>query len=239
MTIAMALCLTCVLASAAYAYTDPDATNGSTSADTTPSAVTEPEPAAPPADSAALTPDGQLTLVDDISGGRQEDKEFLTVITKNGNYFYIIVDRTGDSENVHFLNLVDESDLLALIEENPATAPAVMEPEPVTPAPVEAEPEPEPEPKSKLPAILVLILVLALAGGGYFFYTKVLKPKRGGNKGVPSELDEFDFEDDEYDELPYAEDGQDYCDDESTDAEPEQYGFAAESGTEPEAEEER
>jgi hypothetical protein len=225
-TLVFILVLTCVSATAVYAYTDTDADAESSLDMTTVPAVTEqPEPVADPME---LTPDGQMTLVDDVSGEQAEDKQFLTVITKNGNYFYIVIDRAGDTENVHFLNLVDESDLLALIEEEPTTTPAVTEPEPVTPAPIEDEPEPEQEPKSKLPQILGLILALALAGGGYFFYAKVLKPKQSGaKKSVPSDLDEFDFDDDEYDELPYAEDEPDvYDDDDYTDAEPEQYEFA-------------
>lgn len=34
----------------------------------------------------------------------------------NGNYFYIIIDRSGDTENVYFLNLVDEADLTAFVK---------------------------------------------------------------------------------------------------------------------------
>ncbi len=74
-----------------------------------------------------LTPDGNLTLVDDTIEAEAETleqtaqgKQFLTVTTKNGNYFYIIVDRDGTAENVYFLNQVDESDLLALIEDDTA-----------------------------------------------------------------------------------------------------------------------
>lgn len=73
----------------------------------------------------SLTPHGNMTLVDDILQDESyyvqdekvvKDKQFITVESKNGNYFYIIIDRSGDTENVYFLNLVDEADLLALME---------------------------------------------------------------------------------------------------------------------------
>ena len=46
-----------------------------------------------------LTPDGNATLVDDFGG----NKQLITVTTKNGNYFYILIDRDDEGENtVHF-----------------------------------------------------------------------------------------------------------------------------------------
>ncbi len=83
----------------------------------------------------SLTPDGNMSLVDDIfqdesyNEGEQrviQSKQFITVQTKSGNSFYIIIDRSKDGENVYFLNLVDESDLLSLMEEAPE-APAEPE----------------------------------------------------------------------------------------------------------------
>ena len=74
----------------------------------------------------AFTPDGNLTLVDDFSfltedeDGNTEGKQFLTVQTKAGNTFFIVIDRARESENTYFLNLVDEADLLALMDEPPA-----------------------------------------------------------------------------------------------------------------------
>ena len=68
--------------------------------------------------SAALTPDGNLTLIDDIGSTTQSGKQFITVETKTGNIFYLIIDRDDErKETVHFLNQVDEADLLALMED--------------------------------------------------------------------------------------------------------------------------
>ena len=68
--------------------------------------------------SAALTPDGNLTLIDDIGSTTQSGKQFIIVETKTGNIFYLIIDRDDEGkETVHFLNQVDEADLLALMED--------------------------------------------------------------------------------------------------------------------------
>jgi flagellar basal body-associated protein FliL len=148
-----------------------------------------------------LTPPGNLTLVDDYSGAQANEKQFITVQTKSGAYFYIIIDRAGSKENVHFLNLVDEADLLAILEKEKKDIP----PSATSPAPEQQITTPDPttpEPKSNnTMGLLIMTLVIAAIGGGAFYYFKVLKPKQGGSKksAGASELDEFEFDPDEDD----------------------------------------
>ena len=70
-----------------------------------------------------LTPDGNLSLVDDYGTMEAGGKQFITVVSKTGNYFYIIIDRDDEGdETVHFLNMVDEADLLKLMDDEEAQA---------------------------------------------------------------------------------------------------------------------
>lgn len=171
--------------------------------------VTEPEPAT--VNPVSLTPDGNLTLVDDIDEQDGESlKQFITVVTKDGNYFYIIIDRVGDKENVHFLNMVDEADLTALIEDMDTTPaqPAPVTPEP-EPAPEPVEPEPEAEEKGGGMGGILLIVLVLMAGGGAAYYFKVLKPKQFVQGGTDlSELDELDFDDGDDELVNMGADGQ-------------------------------
>lgn len=175
---------------------------------------TEPQP---------LTPEGNMTLVDDISDDAAGDKQFIVVQSKGGNYFYIVIDNAADGNNtVHFLNQVDEADLLAIIDEDGGTAtpaPAVCsctdkcEAGKVnTACPVcatnmtacsgkAAEPEPEepteqPKEKSGMGGLVLFLVVALIGGGGALYYFKFMKPKQAVKGGT--DLDDFDFDD--YDE---------------------------------------
>lgn len=154
------------------------------------------------ASESALTPDGNLTLVDDVGSPDKTGKQFITAVTKNGNYFYIIIDRDDEgNETVHFLNQVDEADLLMLMSEDEAakyTEPVVE----TAPEPTETEPEPEitepaPVEKPKTNMIPAILALLALAGGGGFFAFKKLQEKKKEKEAAKPDPDADYVGDDE------------------------------------------
>ena len=50
-------------------------------------------------------------------------QQFITLVSKSGATFYLVIDRNAKGQQtVHFMNLVDEADLLALMEEDVADA---------------------------------------------------------------------------------------------------------------------
>ena len=73
----------------------------------------------------ALTPEGNLTLVDDYHTNYSDGsgQQFITLVSKSGATFYLVIDQNSKgAQTVHFMNLVDEADLLALMEEEDAEA---------------------------------------------------------------------------------------------------------------------
>lgn len=182
-----------------------------------PSGEVEPTPSPEPK---PLTPEGNMSLVDDIDGEASEDKQFITVVSKNGNYFYIIIDRAKDGENtVHFLNQVDEADLLALMdveEEPPAVCTCSVKCEAgavnttcavcssnmtacVGKAPEPQEPEepelPVKEGKGGIGGLLLFLIVALTGGGGALYYFKFRKPK--ADVSGSTDLSEYDFDDED------------------------------------------
>ena len=185
----------------------------------TPEVPETPETTAQP-----LTPEGNMTLVDDIDGDAAGDKQFIVVQSKGGNYFYIVIDKADEGNNtVHFLNQVDEADLLSLIDEEVKTpevcncadkcaagavntscpickndmSKCVGKEKPVEPPTEPDEPtdEPDNEKSGGNPALIVLLLAVLGGGGGALYYFKFKKAKPD-TKG-PVDLDDYDYGDED------------------------------------------
>ncbi|MCD8353456.1 MAG: DUF4366 domain-containing protein [Clostridiales bacterium] len=171
--------------------------------------------------SLSLTPEGNLTLVDNITD-TASGKQFITVCTKSGNYFYLIIDEDDEGEStVHFLNQVDEADLLALMDEDEAaeyeeslygtdTEEIEEDTSEADASALEDEEPEETEEKSDGVNLLpvVLLVVLLAAGGGFFAYTQVMNKKKEKTRPDP-DADYVDETGDEGYDFPDAYDEDD------------------------------
>ena len=204
----MMLCVG-MFSTTAFAYVDESAvaeteTITETQAETEAETETDTESTEETGD--ALTPDGNLTLVDDVGETSGTGKQFVTLVTKSGNYFYLIIDRDDEGNNtVHFLNQVDEADLFSLMEDEEAqklqaelaekeqqteTKPEVTTPE------VEKEPVEEKKGTNMLPAIGTLGILIG--GAGVFAFMKLKEKKKAEEAAKPDP--DADYDDDmEYD----------------------------------------
>ena len=165
----------------------------------------------------ALTPEGNLTLVDDYhtdysDGSRQQ---FITLVSKSGATFYLVIDRNAKGQQtVHFMNLVDEADLLALMEEDAADAytaekeaaakaeqdklkaeeEAKKAEEEAKKAAEEAEKAANAPKENKVTkyaaAFLGVIALIALAaGGGFYFFIQQKNKKQAEKEAIDPDAD--------------------------------------------------
>lgn len=170
------------------------------------------------AETQPLTPDGNLEIVDDIV---HEDKQFITVKSRSGAEFYIVIDRSRDSDNVYFLNQVDDADLFALLEEDSAASCSCkekcvvgtvnsdclvcrMDMKSCKGKVSEVKSEPDAEPNSAEPSgkqnILPVILIVGVIGGGAvigFLKLRKNKPKATPAPDFDDDTDDDDFVEDE------------------------------------------
>ncbi len=176
--------------------------------------------------SGGLTPDGNLTLVDDIGSTTGAGQQFITLVTKNGNTFYLVIDRDDDgNENVHFMNLVDEADLFALLDEDAQSeytethqSAADEDPEETETEAAgadEAETEVKTEKQSNW-APLMLLTIAAIGGISYTGYRYINKKKKAEAADKPDPDADYHDEDGEEYDIPEEDD---YEDDETDEGE--------------------
>ena len=170
--------------------------------------------------SGALTPKGNLTLVDDYYTNYSDGsgQQFITLVSKSGNTFYLVIDRNAKGQQtVHFMNLVDEADLLALMEEDAADAytaekeaaaqaeqDKLKAEEEAKKAAEEAAAFGEEQPKeNKVTKIAsgflgVVVLITLAAGGGFYAFTKQKQKKQAEKEALDPDAnyteDKGDFE---------------------------------------------
>lgn len=169
--------------------------------------VIEEQPAEQPAaEGTPFSTSGNGQLVDDKEN--DSSKQFLTVQTKNGNTFYMVIDRSGTSENVYMMSLVDENDLAEFLGESEEIEkkeePAVVLPETTAAPETTVQPETEVKPESggnKMfgSAILGGGIVLVFGGLAAFALSKFRKKKEDGivEEGLEFADDSYINEDEE------------------------------------------
>ena len=159
----------------------------------------------------ALTPEGNLSLVDDYHTSYSDGsgQQFITLVSKSGATFYLVIDRNAKGQQtVHFMNLVDEADLLTLMEEEDAEA-YTAEKEAVAQAELERklaeeeakkaaeeaaasgaeQPKENKITKYAVTFLGVLALVGLAAGGGIYAFMKQKQKKQAEKEALDPDAD--------------------------------------------------
>ena len=169
--------------------------------------------------SGALTPEGNLTLVDDYHTDYSDGsgQQFITLVSKSGATFYLVIDRNAKGQQtVHFMNLVDEADLLALMEEDAADAytaekeaaaqaeqdrlKAEEEAKKAAEEAASGEEQPKDNKVTKIASgfLGVVVLIALAAGGGFYAFTKQKQKKQAEKEALDPDAnyteDKGDFE---------------------------------------------
>ena len=169
--------------------------------------------------SGALTPEGNLTLVDDYHTDYSDGsgQQFITLVSKSGATFYLVIDRNAKGQQtVHFMNLVDEADLLALMEEDAADAytaekeaaaqaeqdrlKAEEEAKKAAEEAASGEEQPKENKVTKIASgfLGVVVLIALAAGGGFYAFAKQKQKKQAEKEALDPDAnyteDKGDFE---------------------------------------------
>lgn len=219
----------------AFAYADDTEQNLPITEETQPEEMPDAEPEAPPVISEGEPIDDEgNAYTRDLLYDKATNKQFITIQTKAGNTFYIVIDYDApinDEEEqyqTYFLNMVDESDLLALMDEEAVAehttctceekceagavntecpvcktnmsecVGAVPEPEDPAEGDEAEQPDEQEQPENKSNVGMIIGVVVIVALGGAAYYYFKFV------KGKKQKDEDMDFFDDEgYEEEPY------------------------------------
>lgn len=122
-------------------------------------------------DENAFSTPGNATLGDMIKSSGSKD--FYTIRTDNDNTFYLVIDHSGNMDNVYMLSAIDENDLKEFLEEGEEESGSLVLPETVQPEESETAETTEKEPeKNRLPGIISLGLLIAGGITGMVLFRK-------------------------------------------------------------------
>lgn len=150
-------------------------------------------------------PPGTGTVVDVFTD--ESGRLFYTIQTPAGNTFYLIIDKSKLSENVYFLDAVQESDLIALAEkaktggessitETNANGKSNGE----SKSGNQTEPNTEPKGSTNNTMMFILVIIVLIVGGGAYFI-KARKAKKSYDNRDEYENEE-EYVPDDYDTEP-------------------------------------
>ena len=177
----------------------------------TPAPTPTPEPTPVPR---VTETDGNGYIVEDTQV-LNDGKEFLTMASKDGTTFYMVIDRANDNE-VYLLNKVDNADLMSFTETTPSpSASASPTPSPTPTQSPSPSPEPEAAANEEKGGISPIITILLALGAGIAIYWFKFK-RNSGETYDDLQTDDAEAEA-EYDELNGNEVNEDELDEENDD----------------------
>ena len=229
--LAVSLMLVGSFSMTAFAYADDTEQNLPVTEATPPEETPAPQPEPSP-DGEPIDDEGNA-YTRDLLYDKATNKQFISIQSKTGNTFYIVIDYDApineeeEQYQTYFLNMVDEADLLALMDEEAAAAlttcvceekcaagavnvecpvcktnlsectGTVPEPEEPVEDPDASEEPEKPESKTNVGLIIAIVAVLGVGGAAYYYFKFVR-----GKKQKDEDLDFFD--DEGYEEEPYV-----------------------------------
>ena len=148
---------------------------------------------------------GTLYSQAELNGSDKDSKVFYTITTKDGNVFYMLIDKSSSTENVYLLDQVTESDLLsmtggaaAIADETNDSLLSQLSGSGNNDEIIQSADVPK-DTKSPVSSSLMILLLIGVAGVIYYYF-KVYKKKKETEMDLYDAKDMDEFEAEEEDE---------------------------------------